>query len=162
MVSPKPDLLVESVLERLAALEAREEIREVIAAYSHGANKRDLTRFLGAFHPDGVWDVGSAAFAGHAETRQAILRQWNSQPGMHHWNSNTVVTLRGADEAYVLTDVWVLTEHSDGTRTLTAGTYEDNFTLKAQRWAIAERRASVHRTIEINASGTMDRGDGHD
>ncbi len=57
---------------RLDQIESTQALHRVVAEYAHGADKRDLGRFLATFHADGVWDVGVARFVGHDQIRAAI------------------------------------------------------------------------------------------
>lgn len=134
---------------RLERVEAELAIRRLVAEYAHGGDKRDLRRFLAAFHPDAVWDVGTARFTGHAEMADAIERQWAGQPQMHHWTTNHSLTLTGPDTAAGECDAVVLTRTGDGRWLHAAGTYLDRYTRRAGVWRIAERRALVHAVVRL-------------
>ncbi|GAA4730421.1 hypothetical protein GCM10023216_22690 [Isoptericola chiayiensis] len=141
----------DDVEARLDRLESTYALQRIVAEYAHGADKRDPERFLAAFHTDGVWDVGVARFVGHDEIRAAIERQWSSQPRMHHWTTNTSVSLLGPDCAEGTSDVTALTRRADGRWLLSAGSYLDTFERRARSWAIALRRAVVHSSIPLTA-----------
>src|SRR5690606_23914063 len=70
-------------------------VQRLQAEYCHGADKRDLSRFLAVWHEDGVWDVGVAVFRGRAAIAEAVQRQWAEIEAMHHWTSNTSVDVTG-------------------------------------------------------------------
>ncbi|MEG3614098.1 nuclear transport factor 2 family protein [Isoptericola haloaureus] len=135
--------------ERLDRLESTQALYRVVAEYAHGADNRDLSRFLATFHPDATWDVGVARFVGHDQIRAAIEHQWDSQPQMHHWTSNTSITLTGRDAAEGVSSVAALTRRADGRWLLSAGSYLDSFERRAGSWAIATRRAVVHSSVDV-------------
>ncbi len=133
--------------ERLARVEGRQDIAHLVAEYSHGADKRQLDRFLAVWHDDAIWDVGVRRFKGPAEIGQAVEHQWSQQPFMAHWTSNVSIDLPlGSTRARAEVDADVITQASSGDWYHSAGTYEDTYEQRAGRWALGERIARVHFT----------------
>ncbi len=110
--------------------------------YCHGADERDLIRFLSVWHPDATWDVGGPTFTGHAEIRWAIERQWESLARGHHWSTGLEVEVDG-DSAVGRSVAHALTRGSDGTWRLSVGEYADLYARRDGRWAILRRTATV-------------------
>lgn len=136
--------------QRLDRLEGLHEIGRLVAEYSHGADKRDLARFLSVWHEDAVWDVGVARFTGVEEIAAAIRRQWEAQPAMTHWTANLAIELPlGSERAEVEVDANTLTRLAGGAWLQTSGTYRDVVERRAGRWAFASRSAVVHDTVEL-------------
>jgi ketosteroid isomerase-like protein len=139
--------MTDDLAHRIAHVEAVLAIQQLAAEYAHGADRRDLARFLAVWHPDGVWDVGPARFVGREQIGAAIERQWADQPRMHHWTTNHAISVDLATgTASGLCDVAVLTVTADDRRLATAGSYRDVYRRDGGRWLIAERRAEVHGT----------------
>lgn len=137
-------------LERLLRLEAIAEIQRLAADYAHGADNRDLPRFLAVWHPEAVWDVGVARFVGPDEIAAAIERQWVSQPRMHHWTTNHAIDVDvAAGRASGVCDVAAWTVLTDGRELFSAGTYRDRYARHDGRWVIVARRAEVHGSREV-------------
>ena len=137
---------------RLARLEGLQEVRRLVADYSHGADKRDLDLFLSVWHEDAVWDVGSARFTGRNQIGAAIQRQWETQPFMAHWTANLSVDLTaGSTRAVARVDTDTLTQLASGEWLQSAGTYDDVLQLRDGRWGFVERRATLHTSLALTA-----------
>ena len=69
-----------SIEERLALLEATEQLRRLAHDYCHGLDKRDLHRFLAIWTADAVWALGGDTNPrGHEEIgRTAAQAIWPS------------------------------------------------------------------------------------
>jgi len=138
--------------DRLLRLEGLQEVHRLIAEYSHGADKRELKRFLAVWHEDAVWDVGVARFTGIEEISTAIQQQWAAQPVMTHWTANISVDLRvGSTQAHAQVDTDTLTQLASGDWLQSAGTYHDVLECRDGRWGFVERRAEVHFSMTLAA-----------
>jgi ketosteroid isomerase-like protein len=132
---------------RLARLEARTAIEELVANYCHGADRHDEATFLAIWHDDAVWEFPPpwGAIKGKEEIRGAINGLiWAGLPETHHWTTNLVVTL--ADDgasATGISDVYCAATDLDGRSMHIAGTYHDTFERRDGRWGVA------HRTVEL-------------
>lgn len=144
--------------DRLLRLEGLQEVHRLIAEYSHGADKRDLERFLAVWHADAVWDVGVARFTGKDEISMAIQRQWAAQPVMTHWAANISVDLAlGSTRAHAQVDTDTLTQLPSGEWLQSAGTYHDLLALRDGRWGFVERRAEAHFSVSLAARASRGR-----
>lgn len=130
-----------ALLDRLASTL---EIQRLQAEYCHGADKKDLARFLAVWHEDAVWDVGSAVFEGSDRIAWAVRRQWEGVRQMHHWTANASINVDG-DVATAETDASSIA-HVEGRWLLSAGTYTDRFERRDGVWRFARRAAAVHVT----------------
>ena len=130
---------------RLQQVEAHLAIHRLVAEYCHGADKRDLARFLAVWCADAVWDVGTRKFQGRGEIRAAIEHQWAAQPRMFHWTTNLSITV-GPDQGTASgeSDVETVTQLADGTWLHSAGSYQDVYRQDDATWRIARRTAVVH------------------
>ncbi len=147
--SPSPD-----ILDHIASTQA---IQRLCAEYCHGADKRQLDRFLAVWHPDAVWDVGTFRFTGHDEIADAVTRQWQLLPQMHHWTSNTSVTLDG-ELATAESDVSTMTQLDDGSWLLSGGTYLDAYARRAGEWRLTRRSARVHVSMPVGPPSAEGKG----
>src|SRR5262249_28614389 len=85
--------------ERLAVLEAREEIRDVLYLYARGADRGDAELLKSCYHPDATdchWFYNGNAHA-FADWVIALLRQI---PNSQHSITNPIIELEG-DRAFV-------------------------------------------------------------
>lgn len=138
--------------ERLTLLEGHQQISRLIAEYCHGADKRQLDRFLAVWHEDAVWDVGTAQFQGLAEIAEAIQRQWANLPTMTHWTSNLSIDLPlQAERAYAESDTHAITQTHTGHWYQSLGTYQDTYGFRDDRWGLTKRVAQVHSTHPLRA-----------
>lgn len=147
-----PPAAAEQLQDRLLRLEGICEIERLVAEYSHGADKRDLRRFLAVWHEDALWDVGATVFRGRDEIAQAIQRQWAMQPLMTHWTANMSISLPpGGTQAHGMVDTDTLTQLSSGEWLQSAGTYHDVLELRQGRWGFVERRAELHFSTTLDS-----------
>jgi hypothetical protein len=97
-----------SVLERLAALEDREAIRDVLHRYARGADRRDVTLMKSCYWPDATdchWFFNGNAHAFCEYVVEQLLQVDNSQ----HSITNAMFDFEG-DRAFVESQ-WYLVHH---------------------------------------------------
>ena len=138
----------------------RQEILDVIAAYAHAVDDRDIDRIVGCFAPDGRIDFegGRTSGEGHAGIRAAYEAAF-AAPALAlpatstHLMANTLVTVDG-DTAHAETSAVAF--HASGPRgavTTRGLRYSDDFRRTDAGWRIARR---VHRsTWETEAPGQV-------
>ena len=126
---------------------AREEIRATLTLYNKGGDAADYGLLASAFHEDGalVMGDGSIRLSGRAEISGELLRRarlrGHGTAGVfqrHNLTTNRIDVL-SANEAAVRTTYLVVTELGPDH----AGEYIDRFEKRADRWLIAERRATL-------------------
>lgn len=133
--------------QRIAALEARESIRELIYAYGRALDTRNFVAFSELFAPErGTWDGGF----GSATGRDAIFELMDESighaeqsvtPQSHHVFTNIQISVDG-DEATATTKwIFVVPAESGGPRWMYLGHYDDRFVRENGRWYFLLRRA---------------------
>lgn len=133
--------MLSDVEERLELLEAELAIRRLVAVYCHGADKRDLDRFLSVWASNASWVLSDeATFRGHDAIASVVRRQWEAFAGYVHWTSNHVVEVDG-DRAKGECDVAVAVQLHNGQWLHSGGTYIDEYVRSDGRWLIARRDA---------------------
>jgi len=142
-----------SVEERLAQLEATEQLRRLAHEYCHGLDKRDPDRFLAIWTPDAVWALGGDTNPrGHEEigatAAQAI---WPSFTETHHWTSNHVVDDMSEGTARGTCDISAVVRDAQGRWMIASATYADTYTKYDGRWLISRREAITHFTRALGA-----------
>jgi uncharacterized protein (TIGR02246 family) len=130
----------ESVESRVALLEDRFAIMDLVAAYCAAIDGRDLDAFVACFTHDGV--TGFADGVMRLEGREAIREYYTRRFGdygvtFHYPHSHTVV-IDGPDDAH-----GVVTAHAEmalqGEAWLAAFRYTDRYRREDGRWRFAER-----------------------
>lgn len=135
-----------SIEERLARLEAAEELHNLTKEYCHGLDKRDLDRFLAVFATDAVWVLAEDAKpTGHAEIAKTVTDGiWPAFTETHHWTTNHVVDWSG-DVPRGTCDVTATVRDISGQWLRASATYVDDY-VHPDRWRIGRREATVHFT----------------
>ena len=125
-----------SAADRLARLEARDEIRELTARYCHAVVDGDVESLVELFAEDGAFRSGNAAPQGHAALREfyAPLAGQAFKPFVQ----NHVIELDG-DEATGRCSVEIRVTQ-DGEAYTQAGHYLDRYRRIDGRWRFAERQ----------------------
>jgi gamma-hexachlorocyclohexane dehydrochlorinase len=136
-----------SIEERLARLEAAEELHNLTKEYCHGLDKRDLDRFLAVFAPDAVWALSEDARpAGHAAIGKTVTDGiWPAFSETHHWTTNHVIDWLG-DVPHGTCDVTATVRDVSGQWLRASATYDDAYVYADGRWRISRREATVHFT----------------
>lgn len=133
---------------RVAELEGRIAIRDLVSDYCHGFDKRDYARFLAIWWPDCVWDIGPpfGTFHGHDGIHKAIHEVlWPAWGESHHLTTNLHISFLDRDNATAISDV-------DCVGTLVAGpdcqmvgaTYRDTLQCRDGVWKILKRSVTMH------------------
>jgi uncharacterized protein (TIGR02246 family) len=136
-----------SIEARLAVLEARESIRELIYDYGRALDHRDFHAFAALFEPEqGTWVGGF----GSATGRDAIFALMDErighaeepvQPTSHHVFTNIEIEVDGG-EATASTKWIFVTPSPEGAPTWRfLGHYEDRFVQRDGRWYFLRREA---------------------
>jgi uncharacterized protein (TIGR02246 family) len=126
-------------LDRVASYRA---IRAVCRDAASGQDKHDTERFLGAFHPDGVFDCGPAygRFVGHEQMAANLVNHtWSDMIFTRHYVVNNVVTFDG-DRAVGVCDQDILLQSVNSTIWLVSSPQHDVYERRDGVWRIAYRR----------------------
>ena len=136
-----------ALADRIDALEAREEIRELIFEYGRTLDRRDFVAFSNLFaEATGTWDGGMGVATG----RDAIFELMDStighapepvEPRSHHVMTNIRIEVDG-DEATATTKwIFVVPSASGEPRWQFLGHYDDEFVRQDGKWYFLRRKA---------------------
>ncbi|WP_209123312.1 nuclear transport factor 2 family protein [Alkalihalobacillus sp. BA299] len=133
--------------ERIAVLEAREEIKEVIAKYNHGVDKHDEEMFMDIWEENAVWDIGDPW--GYCANKQEILDKtkaiWEGLPETHHYAMNEVIEVDiNNGTATTVADVDATATNAVGVPLVIAATYWDKLSNRTGKWRLTERKVKIH------------------
>ncbi len=135
--------------ERLDRIGSELEIRRLASEYCHGADKRDLGRFLAVWAPSATWSLGKdSVYEGRAAIARVVEAQWRTFAQYVHWTTNHSIWVDG-DEARGECDVAVVVRLHSGRWVRTAGTYIDQYQRIDGTWLIVRRDASTRFDIDM-------------
>lgn len=139
------------LVRRLEAIEARDTLRRLCYEYSHGFDKRDLTKFLSVWHDDAVWSMAPGQeVSGAAGIRAATEQMWTALAESHHWITNVVIDVDG-DTGTGVADVSAVVRAVDGSWSQAGATYTDTYTRRDGAWRISRRDTEIHFQLPIKA-----------
>ena len=126
-----------SVEERLAAIEAKDEIRELTARYCHAVVDGDVDAIVDLFCSDGTFRMRKFEATGDEELRKMYE---GGVGGQTHkpFIQNHVIELQGPDDATGRCSVEIRV-FQDGEAFTAAGHYLDRYKRENGRWLFAER-----------------------
>ena len=128
-----------------AVLEAKDAIRELMAAY---AQAMDACRFadVGAcFAPDAEWITDYGAARGPDEIAKfigGIVPVKGEGPQRKHYITNIIITVDG-ERASAVSDYLIIRESENGLIPVMGGTYRDKFIKTPAGWRFS-RKELVH------------------
>ena len=128
-------------------LVAREMIRDLVAAYAHGADRGRFDEVAALFAPTGVLELpdgrrltGPAAIRAFLEsTGEALARAGGSRGALRHHVSSHRVVVEGPDAAVGYAYFLVVGDRGPDHW----GRYADRYVRVAGRWLFAVRRVRV-------------------
>ena len=131
--------------QRLAKLEAKDEIRELVAHYGIVIDDRDLDGIEALFTRDGSFRSKDGVF--NAIGRDAVMDQFRARFAVlgptNHFAHEHIITLDTTDCASA---AGLVTSHAEvwrnGVAMIAALRYEDIYRVEAGRWRFAERLLS--------------------
>ncbi|ATE65847.1 nuclear transport factor 2 family protein [Rhizorhabdus dicambivorans] len=128
---------------RIAALEARDAIRDLVARYCHYVRERRHDNIVGLYTPDGVFDMPAVMAEGGVRSgRDAIAETFaRNNEAMDPWpfTHNHVIDLDGEDRAtgHVYTEFRI---GSDDMRVGFVGVYADEYVRHEGVWKFRRRK----------------------
>jgi hypothetical protein len=133
---------MDALLERVAALEAREAIRDVLYRYARGVDRCDVDLIKSAYHPDAM-DVHWTTFVGLGhEFAEYIAPLLATAIVNRHHITNPIIELEGSrafvESQYVSTHRVALDDER-AVESYGEGRYLDVFEERAGEWRIAHR-----------------------
>ena len=138
-----------SIEERIAALESREAIRELIHDYGRALDHRDFVAFAALFEPEqGTWVGGFGTATGRDEIFALMDERIGHAgepvtPTSHHVFTNIEIEIEvDGDEATASTKWIFVVPSPEGSPTWRfLGHYEDRFVQRDGRWYFLRREA---------------------
>lgn len=126
-----------SLEERIATLEAKDEIRELTARYCHAVVDGDVDAIVDLFCRDGTFRMRNTSFTGSDELRGMYA---GGVGGRTHkpFIQNHVIELDGPDRATGRCSVEIRIFQDDKPLTA-AGHYIDQYRVEDGRWKLADR-----------------------
>jgi hypothetical protein len=101
---------------------------------------------MAIWHEDAVYDTGAryGALVGKAQIEMALReRIWLTFRSTHHWTHNFVADIRESGAA-AISNLSCQCALADGSGTLVAATYHDQFAQYDGKWQMTARRIEVH------------------
>jgi len=135
--------------ERIARIEDRDEIRELIARYAHGLDLPDRHIFLGVWAENAVYKVDPPF--GETVGLEAIGAAWDSFqhlfPYMYHHTMNIVVDGPHGDTASAVSFAFITGADREGTAWTSSCTYFDDFARIDGKWFFTRRYDQVNYMV---------------
>lgn len=126
-----------SLEDRIAAIEAKDEIRELTARYCHGVVDGDVEAIVDLFCADGTFRMRNSGFTGHDELRGMYTGGVGAKTHKP-FIQNHVIELTGPDTATGRCSVEIRI-FQDGEAKTAAGHYLDSYRREGGQWRFAER-----------------------
>jgi uncharacterized protein (TIGR02246 family) len=126
-----------NIEDRIAAIEAKDEIRELTARYCHAVVDGDVEAIVDLFCHDGVFRMRKTAFSGRDELRR-MYEVGVSGKTHKPFIQNHVIELQGPTEATGRCSVEIRV-FKDGRAMTAAGHYLDRYRVEDGRWKLADR-----------------------
>ena len=137
-------MAADDLARRLARLEDREEIRDVVIRYATALDSRDWTLLAEVFAPDGAADYGALAGTptGPTEIAEACRQVLAGLDASQHMLGNIAVDADGSDRAtatsYFRAQHYLVGDNGANTYVV-AGVYTDRLRRTADGWRIDYR-----------------------
>ncbi|MEH7249240.1 nuclear transport factor 2 family protein [Neobacillus niacini] len=134
-----------SLEERILKLEAKEEIRSLLANYCHSIDKRDREGFLRLWDEEASWKLANKEANGKKEIIERYDNVINGAKVLHHHTTNSAIEISG-DSASVISDLFFYREDAQtGNTILMSAVYKDEFSKSSRKW-LFKKRVSVPHT----------------
>ncbi len=135
-----------SLEDRVQALEARDEIRELTARYCHAVTRSDAATIVGLFCDDGVFEMGKTVARGRAELEK-FYSSATQQPPLP-FIQNHVIELAG-DEGTGQCSVEIRMVR-DGEAITACGYYDDRYRRVNGTWRFAARKFNPFHMVPLS------------
>jgi hypothetical protein len=133
------------VLQRLARLEAVDQIRQLVVRYALGIDTRDIDAVVELFVDDGrpvFFRNGDEGSRGGAELRRSYMLSQSQYTNSQHFVLNHRIELDDDNHAHGVQYGLVEQEIEDRLWTICATIYNDKYERVDGRWLFAERRGT--------------------
>ena len=128
-----------------AVLEAKDAIRELMAAYAQALDACRFADVAACFAPDGEWTTDYGAAHGPAEIEafiRGIVPVKGEGPQRKHYITNIIIKVDG-ETASAVSDYLIVREAEGGLIPVMGGTYRDKFVKTPAGWRFS-RKELVH------------------
>ncbi|MFT5391821.1 MAG: ketosteroid isomerase-like protein [Gammaproteobacteria bacterium] len=136
-----------SIESRIAALEAKDEIKELTARYCHAVVDGDVDTILSLFCHDGAFRMRKKGVKGHDELREFYGAGVGAQTHKP-FIQNNVVELEGEDRATGRCSVEIRIVQ-DGEAYTCAGHYFDTFRKEQGKWRFEDRQFNAYHYVPL-------------
>jgi hypothetical protein len=123
-----------------------EAIKDLMARYCHGIDKKDENLFMGIWAEDAKYELPRGIKSGLDGINELVHKVWREVPKCHHHITNPLISVE-QDEASALTDVIYYRQTGDGILQLLSGTYAMKFRQVNGVWKIQHLKFSSFDTV---------------
>ncbi len=136
----------QSVEERLARLEAKQAIKELMAGYAFGCDNQNAERFMSIWTEDAHWNLGGVfGEADGAEAIEETLRNiWVASPETHHWITDVTVDFTGDGSATGEAHTICYVKNAEGDELFVSCDYDNRYESRDGRWLMSSCVLDVH------------------
>lgn len=141
-----------TVADRIAGIEARFELQDLVAAYFHAVDARKFGELVSLFEADAEFRHPGGSVRGTEALESFYREQLSRWPATYHYSHAHVVDVAG-DSATGLVDAHA--EHAeDGTCVVAGLRYEDRYARAGGRWRFASRQLHIRYFLPWGKLGT--------
>ena len=129
-----------------AVLEAKDAIRELMAAYAQALDACRFADVAACFAPGGEWTTDYGAARGPAEIEafiRGIVPVKGEGPQRKHYITNIIIKVDG-DSASAVSDYLIVRESENGLIPVMGGTYRDRFVKTPTGWRFSRKELEHH------------------
>jgi len=129
-----------------AVLEAKDAIRELMAAYAQALDACRFADVAACFAPDGEWTTDYGAARGPAEIEafiRGIVPVKGEGPQRKHYITNIIIKVDG-ETASAVSDYLIVREAEGGLIPVMGGTYRDKFVKTPAGWRFSRKELEHH------------------
>ena len=129
-----------------AVLEAKDAIRELMAAYAQALDACRFADVAACFASDGEWTTDYGAARGPAEIEafiRGIVPVKGEGPQRKHYITNTIIKVDG-ETASAVSDYLIVREADGGLIPVMGGTYRDKFVKTPAGWRFSRKELEHH------------------
>jgi len=129
-----------------AVLQAKDEIRELMARYAQALDACRFADVAACFAADGEWATDYGAARGPAEIEafiKSIVPVEGEGPQRKHYITNIIIKVDG-ETASAVSDYLIVRESEHGLIPVMGGTYRDRFVKTSAGWRFARKELEHH------------------